>query len=282
MLYLICTPIGNLNDFSVRSINILKEVKNIFVEDTRVSSKLLKHFDIKKNTAPFHEHNEEKISDKIINLIENGETVAVLSDAGAPLISDPGYPLIQKCIKNSIPFTVIPGPSSVINSLLLSGLPTDKFLFYGFLPKKNTAKKEIAFKVKSNNVTHIFFESAKRVRKTVEIFSEVLSPDTSIAICREITKKHESIYRGTIEEILNLMKNNKIKFLGEFVLLLNARTSFIMDTKLDEHFCGPFLNYLSVTDASKLIAKITSFSKKEVYKFLLEISKKQKKTLKYK
>ena len=273
MLYLICTPIGNLNDFSIRSINTLKEVNNIFVEDTRVSSKLLKHFDIRKKTAPFHEHNEEKISDKIINLIKNDQTVAILSDAGAPLISDPGYPLIQKCIKNAIPFTVIPGPSSVINSLLLSGLPTDKFLFYGFLPKKNAAKKEIALKVKSNNVTHIFFDSAKRVKKTVEIFSEVLNLKTSIAICREITKKHESIYRGTLEEILHLIKNNKIKFLGEFVLLLNTQSSLTKDSKLDENFCRPFLDYLSPTDASKLIAKISSYSKKEVYKFLLEISK---------
>ena len=273
MLYLICTPIGNLNDLSFRSINTLKEVNNIFVEDTRVSSKLLKHFDIKKNTAPFHEHNEKKVSEQIVTLVKNGQTVAILSDAGAPLISDPGYPLIQMCIKNSIPFTVIPGPSSVINSLLLSGLPTDKFLFNGFLPKKMAAKKEIALKVKSHNVTHIFFESAKRVKKTIEIFSEVLSPNTSVAICREITKRHESIYRGTLEEILHLIKNNKIKFLGEFVLLLNMRSSFMTNTKLDENFCRPFLDYLSPTDASKLIAKITSLSKKEVYKTLIEISK---------
>ena len=273
MLYLICTPIGNLNDLSFRSINTLKEVNNIFVEDTRVSSKLLKHFDIKKNTAPFHEHNEKKVSEQIVTLVKNGQTVAILSDAGAPLISDPGYPLIQMCIKNSIPFTVIPGPSSVINSLLLSGLPTDKFLFNGFLPKKMAAKKEIALKVKSHNVTHIFFESAKRVKKTIEIFSEVLSPNTSVAICREITKRHESIYRGTLEEILHLIKNNKIKFLGEFVLLLNTRSSLITNTKLDENFCRPFLDYLSPTDASKLIAKITSLSKKEVYKTLIEISK---------
>ena len=273
MLYLICTPIGNLNDLSFRSISTLKEVNNIFVEDTRVSSKLLQHYGIKKNTAPFHEHNEKEISKKIINLIQNGQTVAILSDAGAPLISDPGYLLIQTCIKNSIPFTVIPGPSSVINSLLLSGLPTEKFLFNGFLPKKNEAKKEIALKIKNNNFTHIFFESAKRVKKTVEIFSEVLSPDTSVAICREITKIHESIYRGTLEEIMHLIKNNKIKFLGEFVLLFNTRSSSIVDTELDEDFCRPFLDYLSPTDASKLIAKITSFSKKEVYKFLLKISK---------
>ncbi|MBU27754.1 MAG: 16S rRNA (cytidine(1402)-2'-O)-methyltransferase [Flavobacteriales bacterium] len=273
MLYLICTPIGNLNDFSVRSINTLNEVDNIFVEDTRVSSKLLKHFNISKNTFSFHEHNEERTADKIIDLIKNGQTVAVLSDAGAPLISDPGYPLVQRCIKNTIPFTVIPGPSSVINSLLLSGLPTDKFLFNGFLPKKNTAKKEIILKIKRSNVTNIFFESAKRLESTVEILSTLLSPKTSIAICREMTKKHETIYRGTPIEILNLIKENKIKLLGEFVLLLNKNSSFEEDMKLDENFCRPFLDYLSPADASKLIAKITSFSKNDIYKFLLEISK---------
>ena len=273
MLYLICTPIGNLNDFSVRSINTLKEVDNIFVEDTRVSSKLLKHFEIKKNVFPFHEHNEKRTINKIINLIKNGQTVAILSDAGAPLISDPGYPLVQGCIEHAVPFTVIPGPSSVINSLLLSGLPIDKFLFNGFLPKKNAAKKEAVLKIKNSNVTNIFFESAKRLERTIEVFFELLCPSTSIAICREMTKKHESIYRGTLEEIYNLIKNNKIKLLGEFVLLLNTDSSFRKDARLDDRFCRPFLDYLSPTDASKLIAKITSFSKHEVYKFLLEISK---------
>jgi len=273
MLYIICTPIGNLNDFSVRSINILKEVDNIFSEDTRVSLKLLKHFDIQKKIFQFHEHNERVISDKIINLIKNGESVAILSDAGAPLISDPGYPLIQKCIKNSITFTAIPGPSAVINSLLLSGLPTDRFLFNGFLPKKDIAKKEIALEIKTSKVTNIFFESAKRIKKTIEIFSEVLCPETSIAVCREMTKKHESIYRGTLEEIFNLIKSNEIKLLGEFVILLNANSSFTKQTELDESFCLPFLDYLSPADASKLIAKITDFSKQEAYKFLLDISK---------
>ena len=272
MLYLICTPIGNLNDFSVRSINTLKEVDNIFVEDTRVSLKLLKHFDIKKNALPFHEHNEKVVADKIIRLIKNGQTVAILSDAGAPLICDPGYPLVQRCIKNAIPFTIIPGPSSVINSLLLSGLPIDKFLFNGFLPKKNGAKKETFLKVKNSNVTNIFFESPKRLKSTIEIISEILCPNTSIALCREMTKKHESIYRGTPLEILNLIQKNQIKLLGEFVLLLNTDSSFSKDINLDENFCRPFLEYMSPTDASKLIARITGFSKQQIYKFLVEIS----------
>ena len=157
--------------------------------------------------------------------------------------------------------------------MLLSGLPTDKFLFNGFLPKKNAAKKEIVLKVKKSNVTNIFFESGKRLESTIEIFSEFLCPNTLIAICREMTKKHESIYRGTLAEILNLIQENEIKLLGEFVLVLNTNSSYQKDVMLDENFCLPFLDYLSLNDASKLIAKISNSPKQKVYRFLLEISK---------
>lgn len=273
MLYIICTPIGNLNDFSLRSINTLTEVDKIFAEDTRVAGKLLKHFNIQKKTESFHEHNENEASDRIIQLIKSGESIALLSDAGAPLISDPGYPLIQRCIKEDISFTVVPGPSSVINAIILSGLPSDKFLFNGFLPKQYEAKRKIAIKLQNVDATSIFFESAKRISKTISIFSEVLSSDTKIAICREMTKQHESIYRGTIKEVLKLIQNNEITLLGEFVILVYPGSYLSKGFDLDESFCRPFLDYLSPTDASKLIAKITSFSKQEVYKFLLDISK---------
>ena len=155
MLYIICTPIGNLNDFSLRSINTLKKVDKVFVEDTRVAAKLLQHFDIQKKTKPFHEHNENEASDEIIQLIKSGETIALLSDAGAPLICDPGYPLIQRCIKEGIFFTVLPGPSAVINALILSGLPSDKFSFNGFLPKQHEAKRKIAIKLQNCDETKI-------------------------------------------------------------------------------------------------------------------------------
>ena len=273
MLYIICTPIGNLNDFSLRSINTLKEVDKIFAEDTRVALKLLQNFDIQKKTKPFHEHNENKASDEIIKLIKSGERVALISDAGAPLISDPGYPLIQRCIRENIAFTVLPGPSAVINAVILSGLPADKFSFNGFLPKKSEAKRNIAIKMQNSDTTNIFFESAKRISNTISIFAEVLESDTQLAICREMTKQYESVYRGTIKEVLALIKKNKIKLLGEFVILVYPSSRPNASINLDENFCRPFLNYLSPTDASKLIAKITSFSKKEVYKFLLEISK---------
>ena len=273
MLYIICTPIGNLNDFSLRSINTLKEVDSIFAEDTRVAAKLLQHFDIQKKTKPFHEHNENQASEEIIELLKCGKTLALLSDAGAPLISDPGYPLIQSCIKEDLSFTVLPGASALINAVILSGLPSNKLSFYGFLPKQHEAKRKIAINLQNSNMTNIFFESAKRIVKTISIFSEVLNPDTQITICREMTKEYESIYRGTIAEIMALTKSDEIPLLGEFVVLVYPGSSLSEGFDLNENFCLPFLDYLSPTEASKLIAKITSFSKQEVYKFLIEISK---------
>ena len=161
----------------------------------------------------------------------------------------------------------------MINAIILSGLPSDKFLFNGFLPKQSEAKRKIAIKLKNSDTTNIYFESAKRIGKTISIFAQVLEPDTQLAICREMTKEYESVYRGTIEEVLTLIKNNEIKLLGEFVILVYPGLHLSTSLNLDESFCSPFLDYLSPTEASKLIAKITSFSKQEVYKFLLGISK---------
>jgi Predicted methyltransferases len=152
-------------------------------------------------------------------------------------------------------------------------LPSDKISFNGFLPKQHEAKRKIAIKLQNCIMTNIFFESPKRISKTISIFSEVLSQDTQLAICREMTKEFESTYRGTLEEILTLFTNNQIKLLGEFVIVVYPRSSSSKVLNLDKNFCRPFLDYLSPTDASKLIAKITSLSKQEVYKFLLSISK---------
>ena len=160
MLYLICTPIGNLNDLSLRSIHTLKEVDYIYAEDTRVAAKLFQHFDIPKKSLPFHDHNELKQTIDIARLLLEGFNVAVMSDAGAPLISDPGYPLIQRCIELDIEFTVLPGPSSVINAVILSGIPSNQFTFSGFLPKPEIARKKVAATIKRSGIPFVFFESA--------------------------------------------------------------------------------------------------------------------------
>ena len=271
MLYLICTPIGNLNDLSMRSIKTLKEVDLIYAEDTRVAARLLQHFDVPKKTIPFHEHNEiNQILEITAHLLE-GDNVAVMSDAGAPLISDPGYPLIKKCIELDLEFTVLPGPSSVINAVLLSGIPSHQFIFYGFLPKQNAARKKVASELKRDGMTYVFFESAKRLPKTLEIFSAVLNKNTQVSICREMTKEYESIYRGSLEQIYSQMVESQIKLLGEFVLVIQSSKKSQGPKDLNKDFCTPFLEYLSPSDASKLIAKITNHSKQDVYKFLLSI-----------
>ena len=272
MLYLICTPIGNLNDLSIRSMNTLKEVDLIYAEDTRVAARLLQHFNVPKKTIPFHEHNELNQILDITTYLSEGGNVAIMSDAGAPLISDPGYPLIKRCIELGLEFTVLPGPSSVINAVLLSGIPSHQFTFYGFLPKPTALRKKVAAEVKRNGVPYVFFESAKRLSQTLEIFLEVLDQNTQISICREMTKEFESTYRGSLEEIYSQMLASKIKLLGEFVLVIQSSIKSQGPTDLDEAFCKPFLEYMPPSDASKLIAKVTNHSKQDVYKFLLSIS----------
>ena len=272
MLYLICTPIGNLNDLSLRSINTLKKVDYIYAEDTRVSAKLFQHFDISRKSLPFHEHNEVNQITEITHTLSKGLDVAIISDAGAPLISDPGYPLIQKCIELELDFTVLPGPSSVINAVLLSGIPSHQFTFYGFLPKAEIARKKVAAEIKMSGIPYVLFESAKRLSKTLEIFLEVLDTNTQVSICREMTKNYESIYRGSLDEIYSQLLRSEITLLGEFVLVIQSSLKSQTSGELEEDFCKPFLDYMSPSDASKLIAKISSHPKQEIYKFLLTIS----------
>ena len=272
MLYLICTPIGNLNDLSFRSIHTLKEVDYIYAEDTRVAAKLLQHYEILKKSIPFHEHNETKQALEITTALSKGFDVALMSDAGAPLISDPGFPLIQKCIALDLDFTVLPGPSSLINAVLLSGISSHQFTFYGFIPRPILLRKKVAAEIKKSGISHVFFESAKRLPKTLEIFLEVLDANTQVSICREMTKEYESIYRGSLDEIYSQLLNSEITLLGEFVIVIQSSLKSQSSYELEEDFCKPFLEYMSPSDASKLIAKITSHSKQDVYKFLLSIS----------
>ena len=272
MLYLICTPIGNLNDLSLRSINTLKEVDKIYAEDTRVAANLLQHFNISKKSIPFHEHNELGQLQEITTTLQEGYDIAVMSDAGAPLISDPGYPLIKKCIELNLEFTVLPGPSSVINAVLLSGISPHQFTFYGFLPKTNAGRERVAQEIKRSGIPHVFFESAKRLSKTFEAFLEVLDGNTQVSICREMTKEYESIYRGSLVELHENLLNSEITLLGEFVLVVHSSLKTQMLQELDIGFCQPFLDFMSPSDASKLIAKITNHSKQDVYRFLIGIS----------
>ncbi len=220
-IYLVPTPIGNLGDITLRALEVLKSVDLIAAEDTRQSLKLLNHFNIKKNMISYHKHNEQGKSEELIDRVKNGESIAVISDAGTPGISDPGSIVLRKCIKEGIDIEVLPGATAFTTALIYSGLDTSAFMFKGFFPRENKEKKEFIENIKDRRETIIFYESPYRVLDTLNFLKENLG-NRNIAVCRELTKLHEEIYRGNLEETIGYFTNNVPK--GEFVLVLDGKS----------------------------------------------------------
>lgn len=218
-LFIVPTPIGNLGDITFRAIKTLKSVDIILAEDTRTSLKLLKHYKINSKIESYHMHNEHKKADSIINKISEGNTIALISDAGTPSISDPGFLLVRECIKNNIEVECLPGATALITALVISGLPSDKFLFEGFLPAKKGRTKRLK-ELSNEKKTIIFYESPHRILKTLKDFSDYFSPEKQVSVSREITKIYEETFRGTIEESIVHFEKNKPK--GEFVIVLST------------------------------------------------------------
>ena len=218
-LFVIPTPIGNLKDITYRAIEILKSVDLILAEDTRTSSKLLNHYEIDVKTESFHMHNEHKKLDGIVKKILNGNEVAIISDAGTPGISDPGFLLVRACIQNEINIECLPGATAFVPALVNSGFPTDRFSFEGFLPVKKGRTKRLKELLISKK-TMVFYESPHRVLKTLKDFGSYFSLENKISISRELTKIYEETFRGTIEEALKHFEKNKPK--GEFVIVLST------------------------------------------------------------
>lgn len=216
-LYIVATPIGNLQDITLRALDTLKTVDFIICEDTRHSSKLLFHFEISKPLISFHAHSSERDLTKIMGMLAEGKTGALISDAGTPGISDPGYLLIQACGEQKIPVVPIPGASAFLTALMASGLPTNRFWYYGFLPAKK-GRETLFKKFASMNETIVFYESPYRIMKTLEKMTSLM-PERQIVIARELTKMHEEFLRGTVTEMYaNLEKRPKIQ--GEFVVII--------------------------------------------------------------
>lgn len=218
-LFVIPTPIGNLKDITYRAIEILKSVDLILAEDTRTSSKLLNHYEIDVKTESFHMHNEHKKLDGIVKKILNGNEVAIISDAGTPGISDPGFLLVRACIQNEINIECLPGATAFVPALVNSGFPMDRFLFEGFLPVKKGRTKRLK-ELSISKKTMVFYESPHRVLKTLKDFGSYFSLENKISISRELTKIYEETFRGTIEEALKHFEKNKPK--GEFVIVLST------------------------------------------------------------
>jgi len=218
-LYILPTPIGNLEDITLRTIRILKEVDLVLAEDTRVSSKLLKHYNINKSMMSFHQHNEHAALEKVIERLMSGLNIALITDAGTPGISDPGFLIVRECHKHHIEVETLPGATAFIPALVNSGLPCDTFTFEGFLPVKKGKKTKME-KLASETRTMIFYESPHRIVKTLDLFTQYFGRERQASVSRELTKLFEENKRGTLEELKNYFAEGKTK--GEFVIVVEG------------------------------------------------------------
>lgn len=272
-LYIVATPIGNLSDISLRALDILKLVDVIACEDTRVSGGLLSHYGIKKPLISYNDHNADERRPEILAEIESGKRVALISDAGTPLVSDPGYKLVRGALAKDIYVTAIPGASSVLAALCLSGLPSDSFFFGGFLPSKAEALRKYIASLASVPATLIFFESARRLEESLAILNEALG-GRQAAIVRELTKLYEESRRGKLPELLQYIQDNGAPK-GEVVLVIAPPGEVeVMEKQQFEHNLELLLKSHSVKEAASIIAEQTGYPRKEIYAIALKIQQK--------
>jgi 16S rRNA (cytidine1402-2'-O)-methyltransferase len=265
MLHVISTPIGNMDDITLRALETLKKVDYLFCEDTRVTNKLLEFYNIKKSLFIYNDFSNDNERQKIIKLLKDGKNVGIVSDAGTPLISDPGYKLIKACHLNKIKINVVCGASAFLTALVSSGMPTDKFLFYGFIDNK---KELNLFKYRDETI--ILYESPKRVLFLLQDILEILG-NIDICICRELTKIYEEIKNGKVAEILDHYKKESPK--GEFVILLkNENKKVNFDKKKIEFINNTLSKFMNKKNIADFIVKLNlGDDKKEIYNFLLSL-----------
>ena len=265
-LYLVATPIGNLKDFSYRGVEILNQVDIVLAESTKKTRILFDKFNIKNKISLFNDFSSKKKIDSVVKNILRGQNIALVSDAGTPLISDPGSELIKAILKENIRVVPVPGPSSPISALVASGLSTEKFSFHGFLPKKEGALKSFLKEINLDSKTQIFFESPKRIKKTLLTFQQLINHDRKIVIARELTKIYEEFYRGKISDLKNIIDEVPEIEKGELVILLEgSKDRFLIDTHLERILFNELKPFLSLRQISKIISKISSKDSKEIY-----------------
>ena len=265
-LYLVATPIGNLKDFSCRGVEILNQVDIVLAESTNKTKILFDKFNIKNKISLFNDFSSKKKIDSLVTNILSGQNIALVSDAGTPLISDPGSELIKAVLKENIRVVPVPGPSSPISALVASGLSTEKFSFHGFLPKKQGALKSFLKEINLDSKTQIFFESPKRIKKTLLTFQQLIDHDRKIVIARELTKIYEEFYRGKISNLKKIIDEVPEIEKGELVLLLEgSKDKFLIDTHLERILFNELKPFLSLRQISKIISKISTKDSKEIY-----------------
>ena len=273
-LYLVATPIGNLDDITYRAVKVLSEVDVIAAEDTRHSLKLLNHLEISKPLISYHRHNEENKTELLINKLLNGENIALITDAGTPAISDPGEEVVKQAIKNNIEIIPIPGACALINALIASGMDTKEFVFYGFLPINKKLRKNKFEEIKKENKTIIIYEAPHKINQTL---SDILSEmgNVNIVLARELTKIHEEFIRGTVTEIIE--KYFELK--GEMIIIIEGnklinnienKSELLNSLSLEEHYNYYKSQNLDKKEIIKKIAKDRNVNKNEIYMKFIE------------
>mgnify|MGYP003312910114 CR=1 FL=1 len=272
-LFIVATPIGNLDDITFRAVEVLKSVDIILAEDTRHSKKLLLHLDISKSISAFHEHNERDKTEAIIRELQSGKSIALISDAGTPLISDPGYFLVTQAKKEGLKVIPIPGPSALITALSASGLASDSFTFFGFLPSKQTARIKLLKSLVNRTETIIFYESPKRILATLTDMQSIFGESREVCLAKELTKAFETIHTDSIPNLIKYLTTDQNHQKGEFVILISANDKIDIveaETQLDSLL--PILcAEMGASKAAKIAAKITGIEKKQCYKRAIDL-----------
>ena len=268
-LYVVATPIGNLEDISYRAVRILSEADLIAAEDTRHSRVLLSHYNITTAVLALHEHNEEQVKGRILERITKGEAIALISDAGTPLISDPGYRLVRAAREAGLAVFSVPGPSAITAALSVAGLPPDRFTFEGFLPSKAVARRKKLEALCRETRTMVFFESSHRIELAIGDMTEVFGGQRMAAVCRELTKKFETVMRSPLLEIGKKLAQDRNQSRGEFVVVVDGH-----EGSEDEAFSNAYamavalLEYLPASQAARVAAKLNDVPRRDVYRLL--------------
>ncbi len=273
-LYVVATPIGNLDDITLRAIKTLQAVDVILAEDTREAKQLLTQHGINKPLLSCHAHNEAALTTRLLDFLKAGESIALISDRGTPLISDPGYPLVVACHEVGLTVCPIPGPCALIAALSVAGLPTDRFCFEGFLPSKSTQREKQLNQLKTETRTLVFYEAPHRILATLEDMRATIGSDRDIVVARELTKRYETVLRGTIEQVTAIVAADSNQQRGEIVIVLKGD---VADLDSDEQqreadrVLQPLLADLPVKQATALAVKLTGMKKNYLYQRALEL-----------
>ncbi len=267
-LYIVSTPIGNLNDITFRAIEVLNKVHICASEDTRISSVLFKKYNINTKLISYHKFSEKSKINKFIDFLKSGKDIALISDAGTPLISDPGQFLVEAAIQNQIRIIPIPGATSVIAALSVSGFTLDNFTFYGFFPRKSKERKVLLRKIAKSSGPSVLFESGRRLEKLFESLSEELKPDCRIFVAREITKLHETLYRSELYKIKEILLDSEFGLKGEFVIIIDGYEQDSGDILIEEEkrILGILMEKLDRKLALEIASEILKKKRNEIYK----------------